>query len=40
MNIGNLEDLRNFFKKINTPIIGIGVTAFNRLGLEDLHMLF
>ncbi len=34
--IRNLADIRNLFRKIDTPIIGIGVTAFNRIGLEDM----
>lgn len=35
--IRNLGDLKIFFKKyVKIPIIGIGVTAFNRLGLEDV----
>lgn len=34
--IRNLQDLKNFFSHLDTPILGIGVTAFNRLGLEEI----
>lgn len=36
LKVTNLEDLKKVFQKIKKPIIGIGVTAFNRLGLEDV----
>ncbi len=32
--IGSLEDLEGIFKNLNKNVIGIGVTAFNRLGPE------
>jgi len=34
--VKNFEDLKTVFKDVKRPIVGIGVTAFNRLGLEDL----
>lgn len=34
--VKNLKDLKKVFQDIRRPIVGIGVTAFNRLGLEDL----
>jgi len=32
--IGSMEDLKGIFKNFNKSVIGIGVTAFNRLGPE------
>ena len=34
--VKNLQDLKAVFHEIKKPIVGIGVTAFNRLGLEDI----
>jgi len=36
MIIKDLKTLKEFFQKINAPIFGAGVYAFNRLGLEDI----
>lgn len=36
MLIKDLETLKKFFKQIKTPIFGVGVYAFNRLGLEKI----
>lgn len=36
MLIKDLASLKQFFQQIKTPIFGIGVYAFNRLGLESL----
>ncbi len=35
MKINNIMDIRRLFSKIKNPVIGIGVTAFNRLGPEN-----
>lgn len=37
MTIKNLETLKKFFhERVKTPIFGVGVHAFNRLGLADI----
>lgn len=37
MTIKNLETLKTFFReKVKTPVFGVGVYAFNRLGLADV----
>jgi len=36
MIINNYQTLKEFFQQVKTPIFGIGVYAFNRLGLEDI----
>jgi len=36
MLIKDLETLKKFFDSIKTPIFGVGVYAFNRLGLENI----
>lgn len=35
--IKNLKDLKAYFRKLNKPIIGVGLNAFNRLGIEDIY---
>ena len=34
--ISNLTSLKQYLSRLNQPVIGIGVTAFNRLGLENI----
>lgn len=36
IRVTNLQDLKAVFQTIKKPIVGIGVTAFNRTGLEDI----
>ena len=36
MIVKDLKTLKELFKKIKTPIFGIGAYAFDRLGLEDI----
>jgi predicted ATP-grasp superfamily ATP-dependent carboligase len=36
MIINNLKTLKQFFQQIKTPIFGVGVYAFDRLGLEEI----
>ena len=34
--VKNLSDLKKVFRQVRRPLVGVGVNAFNRLGLEDL----
>ena len=34
--ISDLNSQKEYFKTVKTPIFGVGVHAFNRLGLEDI----
>ncbi len=36
MIIKDLKTLKELFKEIKTPILGVGVYAFDRLGLEKI----
>ncbi len=36
MIVKNLQTLKELFQQIKTPIFGVGVYAFHRLGLEDI----